>query len=663
MNAIATITPHMNTITCPDALASLQGWLIWRYEQDGQGGKPRKVPYYPAGGRRHGVQGRPEDRRQLTTFAAAKAAAARRGFDGVGLALMPEFGVVALDFDGCVGPAGLLPEVERLVVGTYAEYSPSGQGVRAFFRGDLGNRKAAGAPYGFETFSSHGFVTVTGNVIEACDLLGAQDIIADATPEVRDLCARRFGPERQDDNALDVMEPRVGLTEAQIAEALDVLDPDMPHDDWLHVGMALHHETDGEGFEAWREWSERGEKYPGDDVLLKRWESFGQPGRRPVTARTLVKLANEHGARLFPGVASVEEFDALADEPAEQLVADHAVHPERFPVIQAAEFAQGKPLGWLIKGVLPRAEVIVLFGESGSGKSFVALDMAMSIARGEPWRGRKAHAGRVAYVAAEGGGGFRKRLDAYARHWSVALTEVPFGVVHAAPSLLQKQDALDLAKSILASGGADLIVVDTFAQVTAGGNENSGEDVGKALAHCRGLHRATGATVILVHHTGKDKDKGARGWSGLRAAADAELEVVRSPGGRYVRITKQKDSDDTGEWGFDLTVIPVGEDEDGEVVDSCVVTEAAVPERASAGPVRKLGQWERLIVEVVSEIALGQSAGIEVKAVVDEALRRSEPPQDGKRDTRRQVLTRAIKRLSEGDDAPYYLDGDCLEVL
>ena len=90
------------------------------------------MPYYASGGRRAGEQGRQEDRAQLVTFDAARAAAARRGFDGVGFAPMPEFGIVALDFDHCVTHGEIHEGVQALLTDTYAEYSPSGTGVRAY---------------------------------------------------------------------------------------------------------------------------------------------------------------------------------------------------------------------------------------------------------------------------------------------------------------------------------------------------------------------------------------------------------------------------------------------------------------------------------------------------------------------------------------------------
>lgn len=460
------------------------------------------------------------------------------------------------------------------------------------------------------------------------------------------------------DDPLMAYEPQVGLSPTQIAAALDVLDPNMPHDDWLNVGMALHHETAGEGFDYWNAWSEKGSSYPGDANLRYRWDSFGRASGRPVTARYLLKLANENGASIALDLGSAEDFEAIADD-------DKQAEKLRFRMVPAGEFSRGTPPGWIIKGILPRAELVVLFGESGAGKSFVAVDMAGAIARGIAWRGNRTKAGRVAYIAAEGGGGVRNRLRAYELHHGIDLGALPFGVIHATPNFLQKTDAVDVCKAIIAAGGADVVIVDTFAQVIPGANENAADDMGKALAHCRGIHRATGAVVVLVHHAGKDSSKGARGWSGLRAAADAEIEVSRHPVGRMVRISKQKDGDDGGKWGFDLEPVAIGEDEDGDVVTSCIVKEAELPVTGKVGSQvqRPLGKWERLVQDVVGEIAIGQNSGIEVDHVLAEVVRRAPAAEPGKRDTRKQHARRALLALCEGDDAPYFMEGDCLEVL
>lgn len=147
-----------------------------------------------------------------------------------------------------------------------------------------------------------------------------------------------------------------------------------------------------------------------------------------------------------------------------------------------------------------------------------------------------------------------------------------------------------------------------------------------------------------------------------KAAADAELEVVRTVGGRSVRLSKSKDGQDGLEWGFHLEVVTIAMDEDGDPITSCVAVEAPLPVRGIA-TCRKLGPVEHVVVEVVAEISIGQSVGIEIEAVVEEVARRLPAPEKGKRDTRKQHAKRALQRLSEGDDAPFMVDGDCLEVL
>lgn len=656
MSQVTTIKPHINTISAPDELRELPGWLMWRYEQHDGEAKQRKVPYYTNGSRRHGVQGRPEDRSNLTTFGAARAAAARKGYDGVGLALMPEWGITALDFDNCIGKDGVLDEVERMIAGTYAEWSPSGKGVRAFVRGNLGDHKDFSGPFGFETFSTKGFVTFTGQTLDITELLGADNNIADPSDELKALITKRFThrPTEVDDDPLTNYAPPLGLSDRQIEDALDVLDPDMGRDHWRAIGMAIRHEKGDEGFDLWHDWSARAAtKYPGEQALRQQWESFRKTDGKLVTARTLVKMANNAGAHLRVDLASEADItDAKADK------------PNRFTVVSAGEFSRGERPGWVIKGVLPRAELVVLFGESGSGKSFLSLDLAAAIVRGVEWRGHKTNKGRVVYIAAEGGGGFRNRLSAYQIKHGIDFDDYDLGIIHAAPNFLEKADAVDIGRAILAAGRADVIFVDTFAQVMPGANENAGEDVGKALQHCRVIHKATGAVVVLVHHSGKDATKGARGWSGLRAAADAEIEVSKTLMGRLARISKQKDGDDNLEWGFDLETVPVGIDEDGDVVDSCVVIEAEVP-TMHRGSKRALGEVEKLVMQVMAEITESQVQGIEVEPVIErvKALLPA-PPEPAnssirkKRDTRPQRVKRALSALCTGDDAPFFLEAD-----
>lgn len=359
-------------------------------------------------------------------------------------------------------------------------------------------------------------------------------------------------------------------------------------------------------------------------------------------------LMSEFSAIGAPAVAA-PAADPNAPEPIKDIVATAEISPQkspqRFQVQSAAAFAVGKPLTWLIKGVLPQAGLGVLFGESGAGKSFAAVDLSADVAMGTPWRGMRTRRARVVYIVAEGAAGFRLRLKALCQQRGLQIDDLPIGVIADAPNLMEKQDALDVAKAIVQAGGADLIVVDTFAQTMPGANENAGEDVGRALAHCKGIHRATGAMVLLVHHSGKDAGRGARGWSGLKAAADVELEVVRVDERRSLSVSKMKDGAGEGmEYAFRLNSVVLGLDDDGDEITSLVV-EHADGAGASVRKVArlKLGEYERAVVDVVEELGGLTGETVPLEDVIVAAVARI--PHDGGDDRRRDNVKRAATNL------------------
>jgi RecA-family ATPase len=337
---------------------------------------------------------------------------------------------------------------------------------------------------------------------------------------------------------------------------------------------------------------------------------------------------------------------------------------ERFKLYDLADFSVGASYPYLIKTVLPAAELGVLFGESGSGKSFFAWDIAAHIARGEPWRGLRVRKGKVVYICAEGAQGFRKRVAAYCQHHQISPADMDMKVIADAPNFLTDADHKRVARRILEGWGqVDLIIVDTLAQTTPGANENAAEDMGKALGHLKALRRITGGMILLVHHSGKDASKGARGWSGLKAAADVEIEITRLDNCRVARLSKAKDDNDNIEFGFSLEVVNIGTDEDGDVISSCVAVPAEIDRTTASKTGRYLGAVQKLVMEVVGEIAQYQSQNIEVKFVIEGVVERMPKPESDKRDTRKQKARRAIIDLSTGDDAPLFVEGDVLSVV
>jgi hypothetical protein len=418
----------------------------------------------------------------------------------------------------------------------------------------------------------------------------------------------------------------VGLTDEALQLLLNKRDPDVGYDAWVKTGMALHHETQGEprGLDLWDEWSAQGDKYAGRDDLTGHWDSFGHGDGPAVTARSLMG----NGA----SAASADEFDVIVEAIEAEAAEEAAAPPESERLMTYLEFGAQPPMEWLIKGVLPKAGLAVLFGEPGSGKSFLAFDLAGCLARGADWNGHKVRAaGKVVYVAAEGAAGMTLRAVAYNMKHPDAMYS-PMKFWPSAVNMLENGHR-KLAKLIENDGGADLIVIDTLAQSMAGGNENASEDMGKVIANCGKLHKATGALVLLVHHSGKDASRGARGWSGLRGAADAELEVSRDyvTDTRQVRIGKQKDAADGGEFPFTLRGVEVGRDSDGDPLTSCWVEYLNPADvKKDRGP---KGPKQKLALQVCRECFDLAGGSIPVATVLDQITRQSagEAPNDARR--------------------------------
>ena len=405
-------------------------------------------------------------------------------------------------------------------------------------------------------------------------------------------------PEREQH---DIGEPSGDL--AAFKEALDAIpntdaDP-LTYDAWRNIIFSIHHATGGsdEGLELAHAFSARSGKYDSDFLDTHVWPYITSERDTAITDRYVLSLAAQHG--WIETAAGDFLLDAESGQDAGNTTA--AVHP--FTPIQAGVYANvAVEAHWLIKDLLPAQGMTVIYGASGSGKTFFALDMAMAIARGVDWRNRKVKRGRVVYVAAEGSAGFRRRLRAYALFHECDLHGLDLHVIAASPSLLDRAQASDLAKYVHQTvGKVYLTFFDTMAKVTAGGNENSGEDMGKALRNLEAYQGAVGGAVVLIHHSGKDETRGARGWSGIKAAVDAELEVTRSDRDHVATLTKLKDGEDGAEFSFRLMSVPLGFDEDNEPITSCVVSHGDIPARMIKAR-KRMGEIEKAIYEVVGEM-------------------------------------------------------------
>lgn len=653
----------------PAWLRSRKQWHNFDLEAQAGGAKPAKIPVRLDGKRRTGAQGTPYDLTGLGTWDEALECAIRQGRRGVALALLPDCGIVVVDADGVKQADGSFPpELEAECLRTFSEVSVGGEGMHLYYRGYEGEHRfnLDTGSYRVDIFSEKGWIAYTGREPSVLDCLGPVNTIAMVSASISAMVAERSagrGLRSDPDDFMVGYEPTLDLPMDVVRSAVHANDPSCPRDPWRTIGMGIHHQTNGsdEGFDLWHEWSQEGINYTGEEGMRYQWERFREAGEGPrVTFASVLKMAKDAG--WVPENDKPVSAETLREEAAS---ATQDTFDGKFRPTRASRLSD-KPTQWHIKGILPSTlDPVILFGSSGAGKSFVALELACSIVRGVAWRGHRVRKGRVLYIAAEGMGGIRKRLQAYCRKHEIDIDDLDIDVIGASPNILEVDDVKEITKSIAAFGPYDLVIVDTLAQVTPGANENAGEDMGKALANIKAVQRATGATVMVIHHAGKDTSKGARGWSGIKAAAEAQIEVYRDEetGARHIHIEKMKDGEDGMRLGFTLETMVLSMDEDGDEVSSCVVTEAefvAPVAKSKGGPVRGVtvrGGVQGAIAEAVHSTD-PSLATMRLAAFIDEVMKLMPEADEGKRDTRRQNVARAIRSWSGKADAPLSIQGE-----
>lgn len=272
----------------------------------------------------------------------------------------------------------------------------------------------------------------------------------------------------------------------------------------------------------------------------------------------------------------------------------------------------------LVEGLIGRAAMAVLYGDSNSGKTFLAVDIAGAVSMEMPTLGRRTVGGAVVYLATEAPESVVMRLKAWERRHGLSLPHV--AVVKSPINLFDSAADVDAVVELVARVSAAtgrkvaLVIGDTLARISAGANENSGEDMGVVIRNAEAIRKATSAAFLWVHHTGKDAAKGMRGWSGMRAAIDTELEVTadEASGQRVVEVTKQRDLPGKGtRLGFRLDVVPLGANRWGTERSTCVVVPTDAPAPRARG--KRVSEISGAVVELLTTNGAGMLKGRIVK--------------------------------------------------
>ena len=192
---------------------------------------------------------------------------------------------------------------------------------------------------------------------------------------------------------------------------------------------------------------------------------------------------------------------------------------------------------FLIEDWLLENTIAMLVGDTGSFKSTLAIGIAVCIQNSLPWHSLRTRACNVAIFNHEDGSGFKTRYLANVDHHEI--NEPALFWDSEVPNLLNTAE-VDARISAMKDAGIGLVVIDTLAHAIPGADENSAKDMGDAISNLIRIKQQLNATVLVVHHTGKDASKGARGSSSLKAAVDTEISVTASRGGVKLNQRKQR---------------------------------------------------------------------------------------------------------------------------
>lgn len=276
-----------------------------------------------------------------------------------------------------------------------------------------------------------------------------------------------------------------------------------------------------------------------DQACTLAWDSSRSLTDRLSDAGELLRRAALAGATSGGGAVPLLALDALRQESA--------------------------GISWLVKHIIPADSVGMIFGGSGTFKSFIALDMALHICHGLPWMGRKTRKGPAIYIAAEGGAGLWPRILAWHTARGLDWRKAQLFVVPVAIDLAQ--DAWRIVDAAQMIGVTpELVVVDTLSQ-TYSGEENSANEMAAYLRAIGGRFRALWrCAVALVHHSGHAATERPRGSSAIRSNIDFLLGCFRDEKEMLATLTciKQKDGELFDDATFQMGVQDLGLDEDGD---------------------------------------------------------------------------------------------------
>jgi hypothetical protein len=485
----------------PQELKAVDQWVIWKYEGRNGSGKPTKVPYQPNGQRASSTD--PKTWVDYHT-AVASAEESEGEYAGVGFVVTDRDDFVGIDIDHCFDPeTGTLADHAVNIIrkcNSYTEISPSGQGVRIICRAH--NLVPSARSPLVEVYPSRRFLTITGNILgEPKGVRHADDGILFAL--------KIAGSQKRDSRSEQTGDPTV----ERIKDAGLYQRQTMP---------GVHEITC-----PWAD-SHTGGDTTGTKYLEAHFNGFNH--------------ATFHCHHAHCASRTTSEFLKVIGAK-EQTEDDEESSANPFFWVGHEIFARAPVHSWAIQNYLTEGTVSLLYGKKDTYKSFVAISMGMAVAAGVGWYGNKTERGGFAYLCGEGRSGIAGRMEAWCVRNKVDPKELPLFLGKQRMKLDDPGEVQTISDSLVqtieALGWPKLrvLIIDTLSSSTPGLDENDAGAMSLAIDNVKALIcDRIGCAAVIVHHAGKDMERGARGSSALEANSEAVFTSTRKDEGGVERV-------------------------------------------------------------------------------------------------------------------------------
>lgn len=430
---------------------------------------------------------------------------------------------------------------------SYTEYSRSGKGFHIWVKGNIGEGRRRD---GVEVYSQERFIVCTGNTFKSEPINERSELLNNMVTQ------------------LSSLEPssNIELVEKEKVEEDNV------------IVEKLMRQSNAEKFNNLCSGKWQGYDYPSqseaDLALMSMFCFYSESNEQCRRLFRMSELGKREKATKNDTSLNYMLKKIRARQKKEKKDTDAFIQQFNKPKLSffltSADLKKLSPPTWLIKNVIPETGFGIIYGKSGTYKSFLTIDLLAHIANGRTWFGNNTKQKPVIYIPLEGKSGISKRIEAWKIHnhsndQIISIFEnINFKDKNNIEYLIEK------IKDARLDGG--VICIDTLAQAGGDMDENSSKDMGNMIKTFQYIQQELGGIVLVVHHTGKDESKGMRGHSSLYASLDFALECTAHGNlSAQFKIAKSKDSESDKGYKFKMSVINLGYDEDGELITSLAV--------------------------------------------------------------------------------------------